>query len=292
MPYETGLTFKSNNTTGSDIRIEWSGANLLPRTEHTAIWKINHVQQTGYYAVAWHTSNDGTFHASTYEYGTHPYPCDGTFEFDGRASNPTFSSGTVHYSEIAGLGSLDFISSPDPTQASYLVTKGIWYTQARTCRLITVSTTNDTMEHVFYPDINSPSNFIKQTILTSALATPTNPAFILGCSPWTVTGSTNSETPSGTVRGIQLYSSYLNISDIIAEVNKPKSTAAGASSYWYINVNPTPSDITDQSGAGHNPDWANSNRPSLYTGPFFSDGIKTKFLLPPTKKISIRGARL
>ena len=33
---------------------------------------------------------------------------------------------------------------------------------------------------------------------------------------------------------------------------------------WYINDNPTPTDVTDKSSAGHDPSWANSNRPTLW----------------------------
>ena len=35
---------------------------------------------------------------------------------------------------------------------------------------------------------------------------------------------------------------------------------------WYMNLNPTPSDIGDKSGAGHNPAWVGSARPQLWSG--------------------------
>lgn len=35
---------------------------------------------------------------------------------------------------------------------------------------------------------------------------------------------------------------------------------------WYVNLNPTPSDISDKSGAGHDPAWLNANRPTLWEG--------------------------
>ena len=34
---------------------------------------------------------------------------------------------------------------------------------------------------------------------------------------------------------------------------------------WYSNINPTPTDVSDKSGAGHSPTWANANRPTLVT---------------------------
>lgn len=133
----TGLVFPSNDTTGSDIRLEWSGANLLPRIGHTAIWKASYAKQAGYYAVTWHTSNDGTWHASRYEFGAHPYPTTGTVDATGQSTGGTGAGGMVQFFEIAGLGAADFIASPGPGPTFPLVT-GVWLTQARTSELVNV----------------------------------------------------------------------------------------------------------------------------------------------------------
>ena len=58
----------------------------------------------------------------------------------------------------------------------------------------------------------------------------------------------------------------LTLSDVLAEINSPRSTANGASNMWYMNLNPTPSDISDKSGNGHNPAWVGGERPRLWSG--------------------------
>jgi hypothetical protein len=35
------------------------------------------------------------------------------------------------------------------------------------------------------------------------------------------------------------------------------------SSIWYLNRDPTPTDTSDKSGAGHHPVWVRNERPSL-----------------------------
>jgi hypothetical protein len=69
----------------------------------------------------------------------------------------------------------------------------------------------------------------------------------------------------GIIRGIQIYSSTLSFQDVLNEVSRPLSTPAGASSIWYMNLNPTPTDISDKSGAGHHPEWVGSERPTLWS---------------------------
>jgi hypothetical protein len=68
------------------------------------------------------------------------------------------------------------------------------------------------------------------------------------------------------LRGIQLYSSALSVADIVTEAESPRSTSAGGNSIWYINLNPTPADISDKSGKGHHPAWVSSARPALWSG--------------------------
>jgi hypothetical protein len=62
-----------------------------------------------------------------------------------------------------------------------------------------------------------------------------------------------------------------------SEATAPLSTSAGTSSVWYLNINPTPTDITDKSGKGHNPSWVGSERPALFT-----DGSANPPPAPPT----------
>ena len=261
-----GLIFPSNGVAGGDIRLLWTGANLLPRTAHTAIWKTNFVQQTGYYAVTWHSQNTGTFAASPFEYGAHPYPSTGTVDATGQATGVTGATGTVHQHEIAGLGAHDYLASPGGSSVN--VTKGIWYTQARTAELILGGTM---IRHTFWPDILNNSGFsIVQDITNTGFPAPgANAAFYFGASDWTPVGSSNDECPSGTLRSFKLFNAALTLADITTEAaveSNVAQTSAGAASVWYMNVSPKPDDITDKSSAGHTPTWANANRPTLYTG--------------------------
>jgi hypothetical protein len=82
-----------------------------------------------------------------------------------------------------------------------------------------------------------------------------------GDAPW----APGQEVWSGILRGIQIYSNQLTIAEIMDEINAPLSTTNGQQNIWYLNVNPTPNDISDKSGRGNNPTWVGSLRPSLYT---------------------------
>jgi hypothetical protein len=265
----SGLTFPSNGAANSDIRLVWSGADLLSRTSHTVIWKANYVQQNGYYAVTWHSPNTGTWDGGDYSSGMHPFPCDGTFNSNGSALGGTGSTGAVHYQEIAGSGAPnDYIASPSSPgpQDSFLVTKGVWYTCARVIEIVG----GTAIRYTFYPDVdNNPTKFIRQESTLASLTSPANPAFYIGASDWTASGNTNSETPSGTLRYFKLFSAALSIADIQTEAasnSDAPATSAGSAAKWYSNINPTPTDVTDKSSAGHSPAWANANRPTLYTG--------------------------
>lgn len=261
-----GLTFPSNGAANSDIRLVWSGGNLLPRLTHTAIWKANYAQQAGYYAVTWHSHNDGVWGSSLYEFGAHPYPTTGALDTTGQSTGGTGGSGTTHYYEIAGLGASDFIASPGPGP-TLLVTKGIWVTQARTCALLS----GTTYRHAFYPDVvGNPSFSIVQDIDLASIPSPSAPAFYFGCSDWTASGGANSETPSGVLRGLMLFNAGLTLADITSEAANEATnaavTAAGIASIWYCNKNPTPTDVADKQSqrTQHSPSWATANRPTLY----------------------------
>lgn len=261
----TGLDFPPNHMPGSDARLVWSGADMLPRNAHTAIWQARYVQQNGYYAVAWHTSNDGTWHASLFEYGTHPYPTTGTVDASGQSTGGTGSEGMEQYFEIAGLGASDFIASPGPGPTYPLVTD-VWLMQARTAEIV-----GDQVRHRYWPDLDDPDAFIEQHApldgIDQAEAVAVSPAFTIGGSPWTGDGVSNGESPASVLRNFAFFSTPLPIDDLVAEATSDSDTpvtTAGADSVWYINRNPTPDDITDKSGANHSPVWANDQRPGLY----------------------------
>jgi hypothetical protein len=258
----TGLVFPSNGVSGSDIGIDWTGANMVPAHSHTAIWKVKHTQQTGYYAVSWHCRADNTF-AGGWDYiGAHPYPCDGTHNSAGQALNYG-SAFTTHYFELVPAGGTDFIASDGGSPL--LVTKGQWYSQARTVEVINGGTQ---VRFRFWPDIDGNPGYVIEKVFSVAgdgVALSGAPLkFRIGCSPWTASGSTNSECPSGTLRHLLQYS----VAKSLAQIQPKLSLTIDDTSdpdVWYSNLNPTPTDISDKSGKGHHPSWANANRPSLYT---------------------------
>jgi hypothetical protein len=265
-----GLDYPSNGDAGSDVQLRWSGAAMLPRVGHTSILWANLRQQAGYYALQWHTQVTGSWPASNYEFGTHPYPHPtGAVDSQGHVATTGSSSATNHWWELAGLGGGDWLANPGGSAVA--VIKGQWYLQARQCFLTTVTTTNDTIRHRYYPDLlGNPSFFIQRDVAAGSLpGSPVSPVFLIGCSPWTVSGDTNVETPSGILRGFaQFTDGQMSVADMIAEGSSNSNspvTAAGTASVWYINKNPTPADVGDKSGQGHHPSFNAGRLPSLWT---------------------------
>lgn len=261
----TALGFPSNGTAGSDIALDWTGANMPPRFAHTAIWRARYRAQTGYYSLLWHCRDDNTWgggnDTAKYFYGTHPYPCDGRVEPDGNPTASTGGSGTVQYHEIADGN--DKIATPGG-QSKMLRTNG-WLLQART-----VTQVGSDYVHTFWPDLESfPEYSIVHTRPVSDYASPGSPTlkFRLGASPWTASGGTNTETPSADVQGLVVYDRSMTLSEVLARLDSFDNLTNETTDpdVWYSNVLMTPTDVSDKSGQGHNPVWANANRPTLVT---------------------------
>lgn len=270
MPTITGLDFPENLTSGSDVRLEWTGSANLQRQPHTAVWKYRPRQQTGYYTTIWHSWDDDGWHASQWEFGTHGHPAsDGVVDGNGQRQNGTGSGGTTHYWEIAGLLGNDFFCSPGGPGGTLMV-KDLWYTQARQTEIINISGT-DYVRHRFWPDIdNAPSLVIEQDYPLSGLTSGApGMKFTIGGSPWRADAGgsgTNDETPNGVIRHIMLYDAALSFSEIQAKLSRVSDdSVASDSRCWYSNINPIPGDVSDKSGAGHSPSWANANRPILFS---------------------------
>lgn len=143
---------------------------------------------------------------------------------------------------------------------------GGWYDQAATNAAIA----SNELENTFWWDLSR--NTTRRITTSSAgsglgYATDLQPVTVLtfGDAPW----QPNQETMAGIIRGIQIYSTVKSFSDIqvlaACDTNAAVLASGVAANIYYLNMNPTPSDITDKSGAGHNPAWHNSNRPTLWT---------------------------
>lgn len=254
---DTGLEFPSNPdiANGSTVRFKFTNPQTrgLPiygpgGTGVTYIFRVYPKQQSGYYTTFFWGNDDGqdtlaTFLwkngvADTY-YGMHPYP-------DGGGDTTA-----THKWEVS-IEQDDFVNGA--------VVMNQWYTQA-----VRVWSDGSGKHHEFYWDLpkTDAAHRVTRNSLTSANSVnPPSPALTFGDAPW----QPGNELCSCILRGIQIYAAKLSLTDIQNEIAVPKSTAVGASTIWYLNVNPTPTDISDKSGKGHNPEWVGNLRPMLYTG--------------------------
>jgi hypothetical protein len=234
-----GLDFPGSAATSTTIRFRFT--NPLAIYPATYIWRVRPRQQAGYYTTFF-WGNDGPFNwGGTYAadtfYGAHPYP-------------PGGSSGTTHKWEIAAMSN-DFLSSES-------VVYNVWYTQA-----LRVWSDGSGKHHEFYWDLPNTSRVVRVNLPADyGNVNPPNPALTWGDAPW----APSNEVMNGVIRGIQIYSTTLSVSDILSESNTPMSTSPGTSNIWYLNLNPTPTDISDKSGQGHHPQWVGSGRPTLWSG--------------------------
>ena len=243
---DTGLVFPSNGAGTTRFKFTDPHLNGLPiygpgGRGVTYIWKVKHRQQAGYYTTFFWANDQGQTTSgpgSDSYYGPHPYP-----------QNPP--NGNTHFWEIALDG--DWVNGT--------VTYEVWHTQA--LRVWSDGSPGN-KHHEFYWDL--PNTDASHRVIrvpnspTWGDTLPPVPTLTWGDAPW----NPGSELCSCTIRGIQIYNNLLSLVDIQNEINSPLSTVAGSASIWYLNLNPTPTDISDKSGKSHNPVWVGSNRPTLY----------------------------
>jgi len=219
--------------------------NPFPIYDATYIFKVYPRKKTSgayRYYTTFFWGNDGRFEwnnglPNTY-YGAHPYPIPA----------PT-GSGQWEIS----VNSNDYVTGTE-------VQWDRWYTQAFRAWRESPSITH----HEFYWDWPNTSRVITQTVVDPRWANqnPPTPAIVMGQAPdfngasWG--GYPGWEEFNGIIRGIQIYSGLLSLSDIQSEIDIPMSTTAGQNLLWYLNTDPRPGDVTDKKARGtpHNPSWA------------------------------------
>jgi hypothetical protein len=255
----SGLEFPSNGEipNGETVRFKFTRPDTrgLPiygpgGNGVTYIFKVLPKQQTGFYTTFFWANDDGKLDpldiffwkngvSDTY-YGAHPYP-------DWDAS----PDGTTHKWEIS-------VNQGDVVNGA--VDYGRWHTQA----LQVWRDASGNKHHEFYWDLPFTDGAHSVTYVappTYGEENPPEPTLTFGDAPW----NPSRELCSCVLRGIQIYSSLLSLTEIQQEIAAPLSTTTGSAWIWYLNVNPTPTDISDKSGRGHHPVWVGPRRPSLWS---------------------------
>lgn len=213
-------------------RKKTTGSN--PRYYTTFFWGNNGV-------FAWDTGNANTY------YGGHPYPV------------PTnLDPGQWEIS----VESNDFVTGSE-------VVWDRWYTQVFRAWRESASLTH----HEFYWDyddwVANGTSVLTHDVNDAgwADANPPSPALMIGQAPNNGSGQSwggyaGYEEFKGIIRGMQFYDAQLSMSQVAQEVQAPGSFRTP----WYLNLNPTPDDITDKSGSSHHPGWQGASRPTLWIG--------------------------
>jgi len=224
----TGLDFPGNAAVATTMRFEFTAP--FAAYPATYIWRAYPRQQTGYYTAFFHANNSTFFNSDLEYYGFHPYP-----------DPPT--TGTPKW-EISVDGGRDEVRDP--------VVFDRWYLQ-----VAVVYKSGSTAYHTFYWDWPDTTHKIYWPN-TGVWSPAPNPAIMVGDNPW----NPGEEVWDGMLRGFQFYDVALTPSEIVQEIAVPGSVRRP----WYLNLNPTPSDISDKSGSGHHPSWVGTQRPTLWTG--------------------------
>jgi hypothetical protein len=229
-----GLDFPGSAGVNTTMRFEFtSPPSAYPATY---IWRAYPRQQRSYYTTLF-WANNGTFFPSNTYYGFHPYP--------------DWNTTHQHFWEIATPPGGDFIS---PMHVIY----DRWYIQVAVC-----SESGGKTVHEFYWDWPDTTKVIRHT--GERYADPPSPGLVVGDAPW----NSGQEVWDGILRGFQFYDAALTISEIKQEIESPGS----ARRPWYLNLNPTPMDISDKSESGNHPTWVGAEKPSQWTGRLLGENI-------------------
>lgn len=244
-PPITGLDFVGNvqfpaSSLGTSSILVWNSTVLggtapPPAYPATYIWKAfprlnptNTSPSSFWTFLFWAGYETGAFSQTNGRYyGMHPYP--------------NFEAGGTNMWEISAYGADSFV---DP------VVFDQWYTQVVTTELV-----GGTEFYTYYWDWPNLARVVTTT--GAQRPVPADPAIIIGDAPW----NRGFEAPNAILRGWQFYDALLSE----AQINSELATPGAVRTPWYLNLNPTPTDVTDKSGLGHHPVWVDANRPGLWT---------------------------
>jgi len=230
----SGLDFPGNKGVQHTLRFEFK--KPLQACPATFIWRAYPRQQRSYYtAMFW--GNRGRFYPQATYYGFHPYP--------------DWKEDYQHFWEIAAPPGQDHVSRSH-------VVYDRWYIQAAVCELHENSVT-----HTFFYDW--PENDAVLSVRNERTEDPPSPVLVVGDAPW----NAGNEVWDGILRGFQFYGLALTDLEIAEEIATPGATHMP----WYLNINPQPTNISDQSGSGNHPAWVGYERPQLWTASLSEEGV-------------------
>lgn len=234
----------------------------------TYIWKIFQRQQVEddeeRYYTTFFWGNNGEFewgppnglpmgNTQSY-YGCHPYPVPKPLG-DGKW-------------EISVYGQ-DFVTRDDASEPDMVPDE--WYSQGFVASRASSTVTN----HKFYIDLPSVASADTISVEVDNVLwnneDPPEPCICVGQAPDPWGHQPRSEEQNAIIRGLQFYDSALSQAHIVAlgalETNQDVldyCSNNSITSLWYLNMNPTPSDVTDKSGNGNHPSWDGAERPDLW----------------------------
>ncbi len=235
----SGLDFPGNvnwPATSPSMLFVWnttlSGTTPFPAYPATYIWRVYPRRQDGFWTFLFHARYQTTLFNQEFTneyYGMHPF------------KDPPNTPNTMW--EISSYGGDTYV---DP------VVFDQWYTQ-----VAVVDESGGVEYHTYYWNWPNTTTDVV-TAENPSKPAASNPAIIVGDAPW----NAGYEIPNAIIRGFQYYDVKLTVSEIAQEIAAPGSVRRP----WYLNLNPTPSDISDKSGNGHHPSWVGPGRPALWTG--------------------------
>lgn len=279
---DTGLDFPGNNGTTTTMRFQFTapdqnGMSIAGSNGGgvTYIWSAYYRNQTatpGYFTCFFYSDDDDWYSGggAGNGYGFHPYPVDASGNGDSAELARTIHSIADGSDYPQGTGEA----------LNYLVTYNQWYLHV----VQIINNGANSITYRFYPDYaRDNTDYIETTGHNTS--EPTDPVIAWGDAPH----NPGNEVMSGILRNIRIYSSLLSLSEIDQEI---ASVGSSGTVPWYYNLNPTPTDIADDSGNGNNPSWIGAERPTLYssgdtTAPAISNGSPSGTLSAGTTQTTL-----
>lgn len=243
----TGLAFANNTDLAVQIKhgLEFVGAALTTSIANFTIgFKTRYRAQTGagYYTNFFDGRSDGGFLGDNTYVGAHPYN-NGLFEISAEGGDET--NGQNGHSTA--------------------VTLGQWLRQSFVCR---AGSGGNTISEFFYDHAAGMDWFIRRATVNGVglVNSSISRKLVIGENYW------STERGCCDMRGMYIVNSAISAAHMAAISALDTDAAvlayctANSITLHYLNSNPTPSDISDKSGAGHHPQWMSATKPGLWQG--------------------------